>query len=271
MIRNILLAGSILASTLSASYAQTELNKLDICPDWDEIDPLIPCQTVDSYGDLGVLIENAPPGAELTICPFFLRKVTSVAPITIRNGIKITCARLDPSSFCTIVGTGHHIVIDTAEDTLIQGFSFRQSNDHAINVLGDQENSESATHSFCQTSFFENVRSEESRGGALMLQKSSGTVNVVESFFQDNFSNTFGAAIYSRANQLNIILSFFIANRSNGYGPALYAAVDGNVMIKTSTFINNRGRGDLDVVFNPGTLRSGKYDFTRNIHQRHIH
>ncbi len=253
MIRNILLAGSILASTLSASFAQTSLNKLDICPDWDEIDPLIPCQEVDSYGDLGVLIENAPSGAEITVCPFFLRKVTSVAPITIRQGIRLTCARLSPDSFCTIVGTGHHIVIDSAEDTLIQGFSFRQSNDHAINVLGDKENSELATHSFCQTSFFENVRSEESRGGALMLQKSSGTVNVVENFFQENFSTTFGAAIYSRANQLNVILSFFVSNRSNGYGPALFAASDGNIMIKTSTFLNNRGRGDHDVVFNPGT------------------
>lgn len=253
MVRNILLAGSILASSLLPSYAQTSLEKLDLCPNWDEIDPLIPCETVESYGDLGVLIENAPSGAEFTLCPFFLRKVTSVAPITVRKGIRITCARLTPDSFCTIVGTGNHLVIDTAEDTLFQGFSFRQSNDHAINILGDADNAESAAHTFCQTSFIENVRSEESRGGALMLQKSSGTVNVVESFFQDNFSSTFGAAIYSRANQLNIILSFFIANRSNGYGPAVYTAVDGNVMIKTSTFINNRGRSDLDVVFNPGT------------------
>ena len=251
--RNVLLAVFIFASALSPSYAQKNLEIADVCPNWDEIDPLMPCLEVDSYAELGDIISSAPSGAEFTFCPFFLRKVTSVAPITIKKGIRVSCARLAPDQFCTIIGLGHHLVIDTAEDTLWQGFSFRGSNDHAVNVLGDAENSESATHSFCQTSFFDNVRSETSRGGALMLEKSSGTVNVVESLFRDNFSSTFGAAIYSRANQLNVILSFFVKNKSTGLGPALYAAAGGNVMIKTSTFLNNRGREDHDVVFNPGT------------------
>jgi len=250
--RNVLLKVFIFTSALSPSFAQTTLEREDLCPPWDEIDPLLPCLEVQSYAELGEVIENAPSGAEITFCPFFLRKVTSVSPITVTKGIRVSCARLAPDQFCSIIGLGHHLVIDTAEDTLWQGFSFRGSNDHMVNVLGDAENSESATHTFCQTSFFDNVRSEDSRGGALMLEKSSGTVNVVESFFQDNFSSTFGAAIYSRANQLNVILSFFIKNRSTGLGPALYVATGGNVMIKTSLFLSNRGRDDHDVVFNPG-------------------
>ncbi len=252
MIRKLLFATTIFAAALSPSYAQATLRKEDLCPDWEEIDPLIECLTVDSYAELAEIIQNAPSGAELVICPFFLRKVTSVTPITVNKAIQVTCARTAPDQFCTIIGFGNHLVIDSAEDTLFQGFSFRASNDHAVNVLGNAVNSELATHTFCQASFFENSRSEDTRGGALMLGKSAGTINVVECFFQENFSSTYGAGIYSRTDQLNIIQSFFVKNKSNGYGPALFVATGGGVMIKTSRFLSNRGRKDHDIVINSG-------------------
>ena len=252
MIRKILLAATIFAAALSPSYAQADLRKEDLCPDWEEIDPLIQCLTVDSYAELGEIIQNAPSGAELVICPFFLRKVTSVTPITVNKGVRVICARTAPDQFCTIIGLGNHLVIDSAEDTLFQGFSFRASNDHAVNVLGDAVNSELATHTFCQASFLENSRSKDTRGGALMLEKSSGTINVVECLFQENFSTTFGAGIYSRAGQLNIIQSFFVKNKSNGYGPALFVSAGSGLMIKTSRFLSNNGRQDHDIVINSG-------------------
>ena len=252
MIRKILLAASIFASTQLPSYAQSDLTKEELCPDWSEIDPLIECLTVDSYAELAEVIQNAPSGSEITLCPFFLRKVTSVAPITVNKGVRVVCARIAPDQFCSIIGLGSHLIIDSAEDTLFQGFSFRASNDHAVNVLGDSENSELATHTFCQTSFLETVRSKDSRGGALMLEKSSGTINVVECFFQENVSTTYGAGIYSRADQLNVIQSFFVKNKSSGYGPAIFSATGAGLMIKTSRFLSNKGRQDHDIVINSG-------------------
>jgi len=254
MIRKFLLAASIFASAHLPSYAQSDLTKEELCPDWSEIDPLIECLTVDSYAELAELIQNAPSGSEITLCPFFLRKVTSVTPITVNKGIRVICARTAPDQFCSVIGLGSHLIIDSAEDTLFQGFSFRASNDHAVNVLGDAENSELATHTFCQTSFLETVRSKESRGGALMLEKSSGTVNVVECFFQENVSTTYGAGIYSRADQLNVIQSFFVNNKSNGYGPAIFSATGARLMIKTSRFLSNKGRQDHHIVINSGNL-----------------
>jgi predicted outer membrane repeat protein len=252
MIRNILLAASILASAQLPSHAQSNLRKEDLCPNYSEIDPLLECTTVDSYARLAEVIENAPSGSEITICPFFIRKVTSVEPITVRTGVRVICARTAPDQFCTVIGLGNHLIIDTAEDTMFQGFSFRGSNDHAVLVSGEVENAELATHTFCQLSFLENTRAKDTRGGALMLEKSAGTINVVECFFQENFSKTFGAAIYSRAGQLNILYSMFVKNKANGYGGALYTASGGGLMIQSTTFLGNRGRDEHDIVFNPG-------------------
>jgi len=260
MIRNILLAASIFASAQLPSYAQSNLRKEDLCPDYSEIDPLLECTSVDSYAGLAEVIENAPSGSEITLCPFFLRKVTSVEPITVKTGVRVKCARTAPDQFCTVIGLGNHLIIDTAEDTMFQGFSFRGSNDHAVLVSGEVENAELATHTFCQLSFLENTRTEDTRGGALMLEKSAGTVNVVECFFQENFSKTFGAAIYSRAGQLNILYSMFVKNKANGYGGALYTASGGGLMIQSTTFLGNRGRDDHDVVFNPGTNGASIYE-----------
>jgi len=264
MIRNILLAVYILVSTQLPSYAQVNLRREDLCPDYTEIDPLLECLTVDSYAELAVMIENAPSKSEITLCPFFIRKVTSVQPITVKTGVRVRCARTTSDQFCTIIGLGYHLVIDTAEDTMWQGLSFRGSNDHAILVSGEIENAELATHTFCQTSFMENVRTKDTRGGALMLGKSAGTINVVGCFFQENFSKTFGAAIYSRASQLNIILSLFVKNKSSGYGPAVYTANGGGLMIESSSFMGNRGRDGHDIVFNPGNGTSTYEDGFRN-------
>jgi len=207
---------------------------------------------VESYASLAKEIESAPSGAEITFCPFFLRKISSFRAITVKTGVKVTCARISPDEFCTIIGLGTHLIINTSEDTRWQGFNFRKSNDHAVHISGDVENAELATHTFCQTSFVENVRTKDTRGGALMLGRSAGTVNIVESFFEENFSSTYGAAIYSRTSQLNIIYSLFQKNKSNGYGPAIYTAQGGGLMIKTTTFLSNNGREGHDVAFYPG-------------------
>jgi len=252
MIRNVLLAIAILLLAQSPSLAQPNARKENICPEYSEVDPLLECLTIDSYAGLADLIENAPSGSEVTLCPFVIRKVTSVEPITINSGVRVHCARIAADQFCTIIGLGNHLVIDTAEDTLWQGLSFRGSNDHAVLISGDADNAEFATHTFCQTSFLENIRVKDSRGGALMLEKSAGTVNIFECFFQENFSKTFGAAIYSRTTQLNIFYSLFVKNRSMGYGPALFTAIGGDLMITSSLFMGNRGRGGHDIVFNPG-------------------
>ena len=247
MIRKILLTLLVSASALLSVYAQQ-----DLCPPYDEIDPLIDCLAVGSYGELSEIIQNAVSGDEIVLCPFFLRKVSSIPPIRVKTGVRILCARTSSDEFCTITGFGTHLIIDTAEDTLLQGFSFRESNDHAVLVAGEEKNSELATHTFCQLSFLENVRTKNTRGGAMMLEKSAGIINIFECFFQENFSSTYGAAIYSRADQLNVMFSMFVKNRSTGYGPALYTAAGGNLMIKSTSFLGNKGREGHDIVFNPG-------------------
>ena len=252
MIRRIFVSACVLLSAAWSADAQSNLQREELCPNYTEIDPLIKCIEVESYAGLAKEIESAPSGAEITFCPFFIRKISSLRAITVKTGIKVTCARISPDEFCTIVGLGTHLVINTSEDTRWQGFNFRESNDHAVHISGDVENAELATHTFCQTSFVENVRTKDTRGGALMLGRSAGTVNIVESFFKENFSSTFGAAIYSRASQLNIIYSLFQKNKSNGYGPAVYTAQGGGLMIKTTTFLSNNGREGHDVAFNPG-------------------
>jgi hypothetical protein len=255
ILRRLFLASCILLSVARPSDAQKSLRKQDLCPDYTEIDPLLECREVDSFGTLASIINAAPSGSELVFCPFFLRKVSSLDPITVKRGVTVKCARTTPDQFCTIDGLGNHMIIDTAEDTLWQGFIFRGSNDHAVIVSGEADNAGTATHTFCQSSFMDNTRIKETRGGAMMLERSSGTINVVECFFQDNYSSTYGAGIYSRANQLNVIFSVFSKNKSKGYGPCIFTA-RGGLMVKTTKFQANNGREGYDIVFNPGKNRA---------------
>ncbi|KAG7347134.1 POMP domain polymorphic outer membrane protein [Nitzschia inconspicua] len=227
------------------------LTQEELCPDYKEIDPLKPCQTIQSYGELKELIEQSPEGASIDVCPFFLQKVLSVDPIFVRKSVQVTCVRKTADDFCVINGMGHHLWIDTAEDTRWQGMSFRASNEHAVYIAGDVENAETASHTFCQTSFIKNVRFQDTRGGAFMAEPSSGTVNIVQCLFSENFSSTFGAAIYSRTNQLNVINSIFVRNRANGYGGAIFTATGANLMIRDTAFIGNNGRESHDIVYNP--------------------
>ena len=62
-----------------------------------------------------------------------------------------------------------------------------------------------------------NQRQEATRGGALIAERNSGTVNIIDSIFQDNYSITYGAAIYSRTNLLNVDKSFVIGHIAAGY------------------------------------------------------
>lgn len=233
----------------------------DLCPDFAEIDPLIDCLTVSSYGALVDLIESAPSGAQLDLCPFFLMKIESVVPARVLSGIQVRCIRKTSDDFCVISGEGHHLWIDTSENTLWQGMSFRNSNDHAVYIAGESDNSELASHTFCHTSFIENVRFLDSRGGALMIEPSVGTVNIVETLFSENFSKSYGAGIYARGHQLNVVNSVFSRNRANGYGPAIFTASDVSLMIKGSTFVGNLGRDRFEVVFNGGKIVRSPWRF----------
>lgn len=237
--------------TTNAQQPQPLLTQEDLCPDYGEIDPLQKCQKVFSFAGLKQLIEQSPPGASVDLCPFFVRKVSSNDPIFVRKGIRVKCVKKSPDDICVINGTGHHVWINTTADTLWQGISFRGSDDHAVNVAGESENAQVASHTFCQSSFMNNERAKDTRGGAFMAEPSSGTINFVQCLFAENFSGTYGAGIYSRTDQLNIINSVFVRNKSNGYGGAIFTAAGASLMIRDTEFLDNDGREDLEIVFNP--------------------
>ena len=76
MIPKILLTLLVNALAFLSVYVQQ-----DLCLPCDEIDPFIDFLTVNSYGELIEIVENAASGEEITLCSFFLRKVSSVQPI----------------------------------------------------------------------------------------------------------------------------------------------------------------------------------------------
>ncbi|KAL3925728.1 MAG: hypothetical protein SGILL_000207 [Bacillariaceae sp.] len=216
-----------------------------------EVDPLQDCQSVRSYAGLKELIEQAPAGGSVNLCAFFVQKVSSLDPIIVRKGVQVTCVRRTPDDVCIINGMGTQLWIDSSEDTLWQGLSFRGSDDHAVFLNGEVDGMASSSHTFCQCSFMKNVRNKETRGGAFMADPASGTVNIVQCLFQENFSMTYGAGIYSRTNQLNVINSIFVKNRANGFGGAIFTAGGASLMIRGSQFLGNRGRDEHDIVYNP--------------------
>eukprot|EP00751_Fragilariopsis_kerguelensis_P045189 CAMPEP_0170984510 /NCGR_PEP_ID=MMETSP0736-20130129/4893_1 /TAXON_ID=186038 /ORGANISM="Fragilariopsis kerguelensis, Strain L26-C5" /LENGTH=121 /DNA_ID=CAMNT_0011408195 /DNA_START=33 /DNA_END=395 /DNA_ORIENTATION=- len=108
----------VFLSAQSYSNAQSNLEKDDLCPDYDEIDPLEECLTIESYAGLAEVIEGSPSGSQINLCPFFLRKVSSVSTIQVNSGVRVRCVRKTPDDFCTITGLGNHLSIDSAEDTL---------------------------------------------------------------------------------------------------------------------------------------------------------
>jgi predicted outer membrane repeat protein len=238
--------------TAQPQNSPSSLTQQDLCPDYQEVDPLQECQSVSSFDDLRNIIEQASSGATIDLCTFFVQTISSADPIFVRKGIRVRCVRKTPDDICTINGMGHHLWIDTADDTLWQGMSFRGSNDHAVYVAGEVDNAQVATHTFCQSSFMNNVRTKDTRGGTFMAEPSSGTVNIVQCLFLENFSATYGAGIYSRTNQLNIINSVFLKNKATGYGGAIFTASGASLMIRDTAFLSNNGRENQNIVFNPG-------------------
>jgi predicted outer membrane repeat protein len=235
-----------------AQQTEALLTQQALCPDYQEIDTLQECQGVGSFDELKTIIEEAPPGATIDLCAFFVQTVSSADPIFVRTGIRVRCVRKTPDDICIINGMGHHLWIDTSADTLWQGMSFRGSDDHAVYVAGEVDNAQVATHTFCQSSFTDNLRLQDTRGGAFMAEPSSGTVNIVQCLFSENFSATYGAGIYSRTNQLNVINSIFVKNKANGYGGAIFTASGASLMIRDTTFLSNKSRDNQIIVFNPG-------------------
>ena len=62
-----------------------------------------------------------------------------------------------------------------------------------------------------------NERTLTSRGGAFMIERYTGTVNIVGSRFEENYSQTYGAGIYTRGNTLNVINTHFEDNVATGW------------------------------------------------------
>ena len=61
---------------------------------------------------------------------------------------------------------------------------------------------------------YSNKRVDDVRGGAFKTEESTGTVNIVSCTFRENFSASYGAAIYTRSNFTNIVGSIFIDNKA---------------------------------------------------------
>lgn len=221
----------------------------ELCPNFPE--PGTSCTRVDDYFEFRSMIEESRAGDELILCPFSILKDANEDYAVIEHNLKIQCFKENEDDQCLIQGLGEHLRIDSSSDTLIQGLEFRGSDDHAIHIVSKKEGAESASHTICNCDFVGNERYETDRGGIFMAEANGGTINVIESTFRDNYSTTYGAAIYSRTNQLNVIDSRFIDNRALGLGGAIFTAKDSNLLLVNSNFLRNMGKDGWPIVVNP--------------------
>ena len=224
----------------------------ELCPHFPE--PGSSCTRVPDYAAFRSMIEESRDGDEFILCPFSITKDADEDYAMIEHGLKIQCLKENEDEQCSIQGAGEHIRIDSSSNTLIQGLEFRGSDDHAIHIVSKKEGAEMASHTICNCNFMANERYETDRGGIFMAEANAGTINVVKSTFQENYSTTYGAAIYSRTNQMNVIESRFIENQALGLGGAIFSAKDSNLLVVNSSFLRNRGKDGWPIVVNPSKL-----------------
>jgi hypothetical protein len=122
-----------------------------LCPDLSTISPGN-CAEVSSWSELLEKIESTI-GNELVLCPFSIQREASDEAAVIKRGMAIRCLTHDESDECAIRGKGNHLVVSSSEDTLVQGISFYESDDHAVHVVSDTDGAEKAVHTFCSCSF----------------------------------------------------------------------------------------------------------------------
>lgn len=110
------------------------------------------CETVGSWEDLAVLVNETVPGDELYLCPFSINKGEE-DPIHIEWGLSIICVKTEVEDACTLRGSGMFIIIETGSDTLLQGFDFQEGNDYAVHVTSTNVERSDVTRTFCYLTF----------------------------------------------------------------------------------------------------------------------
>lgn len=110
------------------------------------------CETVESWQDFASLVEDSVDGDTLYLCPFDILKNESDGPVEIEWSLSLICASTSDTDGCSIKGRGEIINLQSSGNTLIQGFTFRDGDDHAIHIKST-DNSESAIHTLCFCQF----------------------------------------------------------------------------------------------------------------------
>ena len=181
------------------------------------LDPLFPvdtyCENIETWDDFVLLIDESVTGDELYVCPFDVDK-SDMPKLNITWEISVVCVLKDETDGCTFRGSGGFVNIASDGNTLFQGFHFRDSDDHAVNVESTAGNSSAITTTFCHCTFSGINRNQTTRGGAFIAQEDAGVVNLLSCIFLENFSSTRGAAVYTRTSQMNIVGCQFIDNAS---------------------------------------------------------
>ncbi len=110
------------------------------------------CESVESWEDFALWVNETVPGDELYLCPFSIYKGDQL-PVFIEWGLSIICVRSNEIDSCTFRGSGTFINVDTDEFTYFQGFDFKDTNDYAVHVLSTDEDATGVTRTFCYCSF----------------------------------------------------------------------------------------------------------------------
>jgi hypothetical protein len=171
------------------------------------------CENIQTWDDFVLLIDESVPGDELFVCPFDVYK-SEMPKLNITWEISVICVLKDETDTCTFRGSGGFVNVASDGNTLFQGFHFRDSDDHAVNIESKAGNSSFITSTFCHCTFSGINRNQTTRGGAFIAQESAGVVKLLSCVFLDNFSSTRGAAVYTRTSQMNIVGCQFIDNES---------------------------------------------------------
>lgn len=129
--------------------------KADLCPDFSPV-PDGKCLEINNWSDFCSAIDESATGSELFLCPFDIKKEDTHETAAIERGLTLRCMRkTEEDAPCIIRGTGTHVRVATSDDTLIQGLSFRESDDYAVHIVSKTEDASKATHTFCHCSLIE--------------------------------------------------------------------------------------------------------------------
>jgi hypothetical protein len=85
----------------------------------------------------------------LVLCPFDVTK-TDRDPIPIMSGVTVMCRKGSDDDECTIRGGGIHIQSYSETETLFQGITFKDSDEHAVYI---EHSVPTNVHTFCECLF----------------------------------------------------------------------------------------------------------------------